>query len=34
VNDYLLVEPEQITTTKVFTPFYKKWQKINFNTKE
>lgn len=28
-DDFLLVEPEQVSPTKVFTPYFKKWQKID-----
>ncbi len=33
-KDYLLVEPWEIEQRKVFTPFYKLWQKIDFDTNE
>lgn len=33
-KDFLLVEPHEIETRKVFTPFYKLWQKIDFDTHE
>jgi deoxyribodipyrimidine photolyase len=33
-NDYLLVEPESVDQRKVFTPFYKLWQKKILDTAE
>jgi deoxyribodipyrimidine photolyase len=33
-NDYLLVEPEDVEQRKVFTPFYKLWQKKISDTTE
>lgn len=33
-NDYLLVEPEAVDQRKVFTPFYKLWQKKVVDTTE
>ena len=34
VNDYLLVEPEKVEVRKVFTPFYKLWQKVDKDLSE
>jgi len=33
-KDYLLVEPHEVEQRKVFTPFYKLWQKVDFETTE
>lgn len=33
-KDFLLVEPQEIPMRKVFTPYYKLWQKIPFETQE
>ena len=33
-KDFLLVEPHEVEQRKVFTPFYKLWQKIGFDTNE
>lgn len=34
VSDYLLVEPEDIEQRKVFTPYFKLWQKKHKDTQE
>ena len=34
LKDFLLVEPEEIEQRKVFTPFYKLWQKALYDTKK
>lgn len=31
-KDFLLVEPQEVEVRKVFTPFYKLWQKVDFET--
>jgi hypothetical protein len=33
-KDFLLAEPHEIEQRKVFTPFYKLWQKLHFETNE
>ena len=33
-KDFLLAEPHEVGTRKVFTPFYKLWQKLDFETTE
>lgn len=33
-KDFLLVEPHEVERRKVFTPFYKLWQKVDCNTNE
>lgn len=34
IKDYLLVEPQEVEQRKVFTSFYKLWQKVGFEHKE
>lgn len=33
-NDFLLVEPEKVEQRKVFTPFFKLWEKVEKDTQE
>jgi deoxyribodipyrimidine photolyase len=33
-KDFLLVEPAEVEQRKVFTPFYKLWQKVDFDFHE
>lgn len=33
-KDYLLVEPQEVEQRKVFSPFYKLWQKVDFDFHE
>jgi deoxyribodipyrimidine photo-lyase len=33
-KDFLLAEPHEVEQRKVFTPFYKLWQKLDFDTSE
>lgn len=33
-KDFLLAEPHEVEQRKVFTPFYKLWQKLDFDTTE
>jgi deoxyribodipyrimidine photo-lyase len=33
-KDFLLAEPHEVEQRKVFTPYYKLWQKLNFDTSE
>jgi len=33
-KDFLLAEPHEIEQRKVFTPFYKLWQKLDFDFNE
>jgi deoxyribodipyrimidine photo-lyase len=33
-KDFLLAEPHEVEQRKVFTPYYKLWQKLDFDTAE